>query len=102
MIPGGNPPPGTSVQQSDVEDADMNDFEKTSKYFFWAAGLITVLGGLPIMTFPVRGLQLAFGLTYFEQCPQLSPIIGHWGIMLVGIGALLFLSATNKNSGRPR
>jgi hypothetical protein len=24
------------------------------------------------------------------------PIIGHWGIMVVGIGVLLFLSAANK------
>jgi len=24
------------------------------------------------------------------------PILGHWGIMVVGIGVLLFLSATNK------
>lgn len=71
-------------------------FEKRSKYFFWAAGIITSLGSLPTMLSPVGGLNFSLGLTYFDQSPQVFPIIGHWGIMVVGIGVLLFLSATNK------
>ena len=71
-------------------------FEKSSKYFFWVAGILTTLGSLPTMLSPVEGFRLSFGLTYFDQSPQVFPIIGHWGIMVVGIGLLLFLSATNK------
>jgi hypothetical protein len=75
-------------------------FEKASKYFFWIAGIVTTLGALPTMFSPVNGLQLTTGLTYFEQSPQVSPILGHWGIMVTGMGILLFLSATNKQIRR--
>ena len=79
------------------ESVGMNDsFAKKSKYFFWLAGILTALGSLPTMLSPVGGLRLSFGLTYFDQSPQIFPIVGHWGIMVVGIGVLLFLSATNK------
>jgi hypothetical protein len=72
-------------------------FDKSSKYFFWIAGAITALGALPSMLSPVAGLKLTTALTYFEVSPQLSPIVGHWGIMVVGMGVLLFLSATKKS-----
>jgi hypothetical protein len=36
------------------------------------------------------------GLTYFDQSPQMSPLIGHWGIMITLLGILLFVSATDK------
>jgi hypothetical protein len=71
-------------------------FQKTSKYFFWIAGIITTLGALPTMLSPVGGLRLTTGLTYFDQSPQVFPFIGHWGIMVAGLGVLLFLSATSK------
>jgi hypothetical protein len=72
-------------------------FDQTSKYFFWVAGVITTLGALPAMLSPVQGLQLTTGLTFFIESPQLTPIVGHWGIMVVGMGILLFLSATKKS-----
>jgi len=72
-------------------------FAKASKYFFWAAGIITALGALPTMLSPGGGLQLTTGLTYFDESPQLGPIVGHWGIMVTGMGVLLFLSATIKS-----
>jgi hypothetical protein len=71
-------------------------FEKASKYFFWAAGILTTLAALPMMLSPVAGLRLTTGMTYFDQSPQLFPIVGHWGFMVAGIGVLLFLSATKK------
>lgn len=75
----------------------MSDsFDKASKYFFWIAGAVTALGALPSMLSPAHGLQLTIGLRYYEQSPQVSPIVGHWGIMVVGMGVLLFLSATLK------
>jgi hypothetical protein len=73
-----------------------DSFEKASKYFFWAAGILTTLAALPMALSPVGGLRLTTGLTYFDQSPQLFPIVGHWGVMVAGIGVLLFLSATNK------
>lgn len=72
-------------------------FDQVSKYFFWIAGVITALGTLPAMLSPAFGLQLTTGLTFYETSPQLSPIVGHWGIMVVGMGCLLFLSATKKS-----
>jgi hypothetical protein len=72
-------------------------FDQASKYFFWTAGVITALGTIPPMVCPVQGLHLTTGLTYFEESPQLAPVIGHWGIMVVGMGVLLFLSATKKS-----
>jgi hypothetical protein len=71
-------------------------FEKASKIFFWAAGVVTALGALPMMLSPVAGLRLVTGLSYFDQSPQMSPIVGHWGTMVVGMGVLLFVSAANK------
>lgn len=71
-------------------------FESASKYFFWIAGIVTALGALPTMLSPVAGLKLTTGLTYFDMSPQVSPLIGHWGIMVTGIGILLFISATHK------
>ena len=70
-------------------------FEKRSK-FFWDAGVVTTLASLPTMLSSVGGLHFSPGLTYFDQSPQVFPLIGHWGIMMVGIGVLLFLSAANK------
>jgi hypothetical protein len=71
-------------------------FDKASKYFFWIAGIVTGLAALPTMLSPVVGLKLTTGLTYLDQSPQLVPLIGHWGIMVVGIGVLLFLAGMNK------
>jgi hypothetical protein len=71
-------------------------FEKSSKYFFWVAGIVTIAGSLPTMLSPSKGFNLTFGLNYIDQSPQLIPIIGHWGTMVVGIGVLLFLSGKIK------
>lgn len=71
-------------------------FENTSKYFFWVAGIITTVGTLPTMISPVGGLRFTTGLSYFDQSPQLFPLVGHWEIMVTGLGVLLFLSATYK------
>ncbi len=71
-------------------------FEKASKYFFWFAGAITTLGALPTMLSPVEGFRFFTGLSYFDKSPQIFPIIGHWGIMVAGLGVLLLVSANNK------
>jgi hypothetical protein len=73
-----------------------HSFEKTSKYFFLIVRIVTTVGALPTMVSPVAGLRLSTGLTYFDQSPQVFPIIGHWGIMVAGISVLLFLAAANK------
>jgi hypothetical protein len=76
----------------------MNDtFHKLSKYYFWLAGLITICGSVTTAVSPISGFKLALNLAYFEESPHLMPIIGHWGIMVLGIGMLLFLSGKNKN-----
>lgn len=78
-------------------DASTNAaFEKASKIFFWVAGIATALGPLPLMLSPSAGFRLVTGLEYLDQAPQMSPVVGHWGTMVVGMGVLLFLSATNK------
>lgn len=71
-------------------------FENASKYFFWAAGLVTLSGPLLVMLMPVEGFNLFTGLTYMDESPQVFPIIGHWGTMVAGMGVLLFLSGKNK------
>lgn len=71
-------------------------FEKYSKYFFWIAGILTFSGPLLILLSPVDGFKLITGLTYIDQSPQVFPVIGHWGMMVAGIGVLLFVSGKNK------
>jgi hypothetical protein len=75
-------------------------FDKTSKYFFWIAGAVTALGALPIAVSPVAGFRLALGFDYFAQSPQLFPVIGHWGVMVAGLGVLMFVAATRKELRR--
>jgi hypothetical protein len=70
-------------------------FNKTSGYFFRIAGIITAIGALPAMVAPSGGLRLATGITYSDQSPQLFPIVGHWGIMVFGMGILLYLAGSN-------
>jgi hypothetical protein len=70
------------------------------KYFFWAAGILTTLGALPTMISPKSGPTLSMGLSYADQSPQMVPIVGHWGIMVVGMGILLFASARIKHIRR--
>jgi hypothetical protein len=41
-----------------------HSFEKTSKHFYWTAGIVTTLGALPTMVSPVATFRLAVGLTY--------------------------------------
>lgn len=76
-------------------------FEKYSKYFFWIAGILTFSGPLLILIMPVDGFKIITGLTYFDKSPQLFPVIGHWEIMVAGIGILLFLSGNNKAIRKP-
>jgi len=71
-------------------------FEKSSTYFFWAAGIVTLSGPALVMVMPAEGFKLFSGLTYMDESPQVFPVIGHWGMMVVGIGVLLFLSGKNK------
>jgi hypothetical protein len=75
-------------------------FDRTSRYFFWVAGAVTALGALPVAVSPVGGFRLALGLDYFAQSPQLFPVIGHWGVMVAGLGVLMFVAATRKELRR--
>ena len=74
--------------------------ENYNKWFFRIAGFVTALGALPSMIAPHKGTLLAFGID-ISSLPAVSPLLGHWGIMVVGIGVLLFLSASNKNLRLP-
>jgi hypothetical protein len=67
-------------------------FNKISKYFFCTAGIVTAAGALPAMISPVNGIHLVTNLAYFDQSPQIMPVVGHWGIMVFGMGILLFFS----------
>lgn len=73
-----------------------NSSDKFWKFFFICAGILTALGALPAMLSPKNGLKFSLGLSYADKSPQIEPIIGHWGIMVVGIGILLFASAKYK------
>ncbi|MEI6099784.1 MAG: hypothetical protein WCS20_16135 [Alphaproteobacteria bacterium] len=73
-----------------------NGFERTSRYYFWISGFATAsLTWIPALL-PVRGLALILGLSYYDQSPQIFPIVGHWGIMVFGIGILLIAAGRNK------
>ena len=72
---------------------------KNKDYAFWyfrISGLITILGALPSVISPKLGTHLSFGgmptLTFPDE---IFPIIGHWGIMVVGIGIMIYVSAKN-------
>jgi hypothetical protein len=71
-------------------------FEKQARYFFWVAGILTTVAAVPIMVSPVKGLHVLTGMSYYDVSPQLAPIVGHWGMMVAGIGVLMFLAATRK------
>lgn len=71
-------------------------FERYTKLFFWISGTITAMGALPAAISPISGTRSVFGFDYYSLSPQLLPIVGHWGIMVVGIGLMLFASATHK------
>jgi hypothetical protein len=75
-------------------------FERNAKYFFWIAGVLTAGAALPAMVSPAGGLRLTLKLSYFDQSPQVAPIVGHWGAMVVGIGILLFAAASNTQLRR--
>jgi hypothetical protein len=76
-------------------------FGKYSKFFFWIAGILTFLGSVLIFIMPVEGFKIVTGLTYLDKSPQLFPVVGHWGIMVAGIGVLLFVSGNNKAIRKP-
>jgi hypothetical protein len=79
----------------------MNEsFAKQSKYYFWIAGCVTALSALPLAIWPITAPQTLMGLTYYDQSPQLEPIVGHWGLMVALLGVLLFVSATAKHLRR--
>ncbi len=78
----------------------MNEsFAKQSRYFFWIAGAITALGTFPLAIWPVAAPRVLMGLTY-DQSPQMTPMVGHWGLMVALLGVLLFVSATAKELRR--
>lgn len=73
---------------------------KNKGYTFWyfrLSGIITILGALPSMLSPQIGTHLSMGgmptLTFPDE---IFPLIGHWGVMVVGIGVMLYLSAKNE------
>ena len=73
--------------------------QKKKDYAFWyfrISGIITTIGALPSMILPEKGTHLMFGgmptLTYPDE---VFPLIGHWGVMVVGIGIMIYLSAKN-------
>ncbi|NLR90685.1 hypothetical protein [Flammeovirga agarivorans] len=65
------------------------------KFFLHFSGVATLLGPLPSMISPVSGTLLTLKLD-ISSVNGLAPVIGHWGIMIVGIGVLIFLSASQK------
>jgi hypothetical protein len=70
-------------------------FEKTSRYYFWISGFATASLTWIIALLPVRGLALLLGLSYYDESPQVFPVVGHWGIMVFGIGILLIAAGNN-------
>lgn len=67
-----------------------------NKWYFWVSGVVTALGAVPSMLIPTAGTQLTMGFDASEMA-GVSGIFGHWGIMIVGIGILIFLCGTHKH-----
>lgn len=63
--------------------------------FLRVSGIATLLGPLPSMLSPIEGTKLTLKLD-ISTIDGLAPVIGHWGIMIVGIGILIFLAGSNK------
>lgn len=63
--------------------------------FLRISGIATLLGPLPSMIAPIEGTMMTLKLDV-TQIEGLAPVMGHWGIMIVGIGILIFLSGSNK------
>ncbi|MBB6461796.1 hypothetical protein [Flammeovirga kamogawensis] len=64
------------------------------KIFLRVAGIVTLLGPLPSMLAPIKGTLITLKID-LTDLPALVPVVGHWGIMIVGIGILIYLSASN-------
>ncbi|AZQ63320.1 hypothetical protein EI427_14045 [Flammeovirga pectinis] len=69
--------------------------QKTTKYFFLIAGIATLLGSLPVMIAPRLATLELFNFT--ANIPEnYMPLIRHWGVMAVGLGALLIYASFNS------
>jgi len=66
-----------------------------NSWFFRISGIATAVGGLISMVAPVSGTNLTMGID-IESQPELIPLVGHWGVMVMSIGILLFISASQK------
>ncbi|NLR94500.1 hypothetical protein [Flammeovirga agarivorans] len=59
-----------------------------TKNYFLVAGILTLLGALPVMLSPELGTYLLFDFT--SNIPtEYLPIIIHWGVMAVGLGGIM-------------
>lgn len=67
-----------------------------NKWYFWISGAVTVLGTIPLMLAPTAGTKLILGFDA-TLLPGVSGLFGHWGMMVVGIGILIFLCGKNKS-----
>lgn len=74
--------------------------EQYNKWYFRIAGLITFLGALPLMLFPIQGTLMVWGID-ISSWPSISPLIGHWGVMVFGIGVLLYISSFKTELRKP-
>ncbi|QZE15316.1 hypothetical protein K4L44_05645 [Halosquirtibacter laminarini] len=68
--------------------------KKYNKWYFWISGIVTALGTLPSALAPYKGTLATMGLDFGDKINSL-PLVGHWGIMVVGIGVMIFRSAKN-------
>ena len=74
--------------------------QKFWNIFFKIAGVATLLGPFPSMIAPIAGTKMTLRIDPSE-IPALVPVIGHWGIMIVGIGVLIYMCAWRKELIKP-
>lgn len=61
-------------------------------WYFLVGGAVTALGASPVAIDPKWGLETVFGLTPVGV-PNLLPLIQHWGVLVVCLGASMIVAA---------
>lgn len=74
--------------------------QKFWNIFFKVAGVATLLGPFPSMVAPVKGTQFMLNANV-NELPTLIPVVGHWGVMVVGIGVLIYMCSWRKELIQP-
>ncbi len=75
--------------------------EVKNNYTYWyfrISGALTAIASIPAVFFPRFGASVfSGGMEFSSYETQYIPFLGHWAVMVTGIGVLIFISATQHN-----